>query len=293
MTALLVTGGSGQLARALAKAAPAGLRVVGRPGFDFDAPETLDALFRDPPPVLINAAAWTDVDGAESNRAAAFRANAEGPARLAALCHRTGTKLIHISTDYVFGEAAVGPHAETAPTAPAGAYGHSKREGETAILAALPEAVVLRTAWVYAETGKNFVRTMLNAARRAPVLRVVADQRGCPTNADDLAAAVLAIAGRLTSATPPPGGIYHAAGSGDVTWHGFAQAIFAAAAPYGWPVPEVQPIATADWPTPARRPADSRLACTRLADIFGLTLPPWQQSLHRSVRRICTQGLLA
>ena len=150
-----------------------------------------------------------------------------------------------------------------------------------------PGAVILRTAWVYAENGRNFVRTMLNAARKMPQLRVVADQRGCPTNADDLAQAVLAVAAKLREGGP--GGIFHATGSGETSWHGFAQAIFAAAAPSGWPVPEVLPIATADWPTPARRPADSRLDCTKLQAIYGVRLPDWQPSLARTVRAICAE----
>ena len=181
---------------------------------------------------------------------------------------------------------------------PTGLYGATKLAGEGAVLAALPQAVILRTAWVYAREGKNFVLTMLNAARRAPRLRVVGDQIGCPTNADDLAAASLAVADRLLATSPNGaeaaslGGIYHATGQGETSWHGFAEAIFATAARHGWPSPPVDAITTADWPTPARRPPDSRLDCAKLARVFGVRLPAWQPSLDDAVSAIC-QKLLA
>jgi dTDP-4-dehydrorhamnose reductase len=287
MTTLLVTGGSGQLATALAKAAPGLVRVVGRPGFDFDRPETVEDLFaHEVPALVVNAAAWTAVDLAESEREAAWRANATGPGLLASLCARHGTHLIHVSTDYVFDGEKGAPYVETDSVNPTGVYGASKLAGEQAVLTALPTGVILRTAWVYAEGGRNFVRTMLNAATRLHRLRVVADQRGCPTNADDLARAVLLVADRLLG-SGGAGGIYHATGSGDTTWHGFAQAIFEEAGKHGWKVPAVDAITTAEWPTPARRPADSRLDCTRLAEIFGVRLPHWQPSLKRAVAAIC------
>lgn len=290
----IVTGGTGQLATALAAASPGRVRVVGRPEFDFDQPETLDAVFSaEPPTLLINTAAWTAVDAAEAAPEAAHRANAAGPARLAAMCRRNGTKLIHLSTDYVFDGAKAAPYTEIDPTSPTGVYGATKLEGEHAVLSELPEAVILRTAWVYAESGRNFLRTMLGAARKTDRLRVVADQRGCPTNADDLAQAVLAVAARITSPSAPQGGIYHCAGSGETTWHGFAEAIFAAAGPLGWPVPQIDPITTADWPTPARRPADSRLDCTKLHAAFAVRLPDWQPSLQRAVAHVCAAEAVA
>ncbi len=291
MTDILVTGGAGQLATALAAAAPARVRVVGRPALDFDRPETLGTLFDRPPAILVNAAAWTAVDAAEGEPDAARRANADGPGRLAALCHIHCTRLIHISTDYVFDGAKAAPYVEDDPTNPTGVYGATKLAGEHAVRAACPNAVILRTAWVYATDGRNFVRTMLNAARKTDRLRVVADQRGNPTNADDLAHAVLAVADALRDGAP--GGLFHAAGTGETTWHGFAQAIFAAARPHGWPVPRVDAIATADWPTPARRPADSRLDCTRLQQAFGVRLPDWQPSLDRAVATICARAVAA
>jgi dTDP-4-dehydrorhamnose reductase len=288
VTRFLVTGGTGQLATALAKAAPGAVRVVGRPVFDLDRLETFRTLFAAGlPEVLINAAAWTAVDAAEASPEEARRANAEGPAALAALCNRHGVKLVHVSTDYVFDGAKGAPYVETDATCPTGVYGATKLEGEEAVLTELPDAVILRTAWVYAETGRNFVRTMLGAARKTDRLRVVADQIGCPTNADDLAQAVLRVANRMIEAGPPPGGVYHCAGSGETSWYEFACAIFASAGPLGWKVPEIQPIATTDWPTAARRPADSRLDCGKLATHFGVRLPPWQPSLQRAVSAIC------
>jgi dTDP-4-dehydrorhamnose reductase len=156
------------------------------------------------------------------------------------------------------------------------------------VLEQLPGAVILRTSWVYAQAGRNFVLTMLNAGKRLPELRVVADQQGCPTNADDLAHAVLRVARRmLDEPNRAFGGVYHAAGTGAVSWHGFAEAIFDAAAAHGRPRPVVHAIATADWPTPAKRPADSRLDCSRLAEVFGVRLPAWQPSLRRAVSAIC------
>lgn len=278
---LLVTGGSGQVARAIAARAPEAV-VVGRPEFDFDRLETIAACFhRARPELVVNAAAYTAVDLAEDEEDAANRANSDGPGELALLCAAAGIPLVHISTDYVFDGAKMGPYAETDATAPQGAYGRSKLNGEHAVLYACPRAIILRTAWVYAARGRNFVLTMLNAARRLPELRVVADQVGCPTSADDLAAVILAIAARIERDgwRDEFAGVFHAAGSGETSWHGFAAAIFELAAPYGVPVPKVLPIATADWPTKAKRPANSRLDCSRLERVFGLRLPHWRESL--------------
>jgi dTDP-4-dehydrorhamnose reductase len=287
---ILVTGGTGQLARALAQADPARVTVVGRPDFDFDQPDTIEkTLAAAKPDLVVNAAAWTAVDAAESDEAGAYRANAAGPARIAAFCAQTGIGLIHISTDYVFDGAKGAPYTEDDPTSPTGVYGATKLEGERLVLAACPRAIVLRTAWVYAETGKNFLRTMLNAAKKTDRLRVVADQVGCPTNADDLALAIIAVADRLQPTRL--GGIYHAAGSGETSWHGFATEIFTNAGPLGWPAPVVDAIATADWPTPARRPADSRLDCQRLFAVFGHKMPDWRESLRRAVATICYNEL--
>ena len=291
---ILVTGGAGQLAsslHALARARGVPVSRVGRPDFDFDRPESIEAVFRvTRPSLVVNAAAYTAVDAAESDAAAADRANHAGPARLAALCAAAGVPLIHVSTDYVFDGRKPAPYVETDPTAPQSVYGATKLAGEQAVLASGAQAIVMRTAWVYSATGKNFIRTMLNAAQRIQAqgegrLRVVADQHGCPTSADDLADAILNIATNILSNGWQPGfgGVVHAAGSGATTWHGLARATFEAASRHGRPIPAVDAIATAEYPTPAPRPANSRLDCTRLEHIFGQKLPPWRDSVDRVV----------
>jgi dTDP-4-dehydrorhamnose reductase len=286
---ILVTGGTGQLARALAEAAGARpVQVVGRPVFDFDRLETIVPLLGTVrPSLVVNAAAYTAVDKAESDTEAAWRANAEGPGIIARWCAETGVPLLHISTDYVFDGLKGAPYVETDATNPMAVYGASKLAGEQAVLASGARAAILRTAWVYAATGRNFVLTMLNAARKTDRLRVVADQRGCPTSAADLAAAILAVADRMAAdADPALGGVYHAAGSGETTWHGLATAVFEAAEPFGLRRPTVEAIATADWPTPARRPPDSRLDSGKLAQVFGVRLPPWRESVARTVAAV-------
>ena len=200
--------------------------------------------------------------------------------RSRATARAAGIPLIHVSTDYVFDGLKGAPYVETDPTNPTGVYGATKLAGEQAVLEICPRAIVLRTSWVYAPSGKNFVLTMLNAAARTNRLRVVADQRGCPTAAPALAAAILAVADRLAGGwSERYGGVYHAAGTGETTWHGLATAVFDEAARHGMTAPTVEAIATSDWPTPARRPPDSRLDCAKLAHVFGVTLPDWHTSL--------------
>jgi dTDP-4-dehydrorhamnose reductase len=286
---ILVTGGSGQLASALVAAASVPVCCVGRPAFDFDRLETIGAAFAQADPwLVVNAAAYTAVDAAEKDADAAYRANRDGPAELARLCAAAGIPLIHVSTDYVFDGAKGAPYVETDTVAPQGVYGASKLAGEQAVLGACQRAIVLRTSWVYAPAGRNFVRTMLTAGKTRDRLTVVADQKGCPTTAHDLAAAILAIAARIAETGWQDGyaGVFHAAGTGWTTWHGLASAVFEEAARHGAPVPRVDPIATADWPTPAKRPADSRLDCTKLAAVFGVRLPNWRPSLARTIDAI-------
>ncbi|MEA2772599.1 MAG: dTDP-4-dehydrorhamnose reductase [Acetobacteraceae bacterium] len=287
---ILVTGGNGQLASALTTSAASGtVRRVGRPDFDFDRPETIEAAFRTAAPhLVVNAAAYTAVDAAETDVDAAYRANRDGPAILARLCAEADIPLIHVSTDYVFDGTKPDPYTEADPVAPQGVYGASKLAGEQAVMAAGGKAIILRTAWVYAATGKNFVRTMLTVGKTRDRLTVVADQFGCPTTAVDLSDAILAIAARLraTGWQPAYHGIFHAAGSGATTWFGLAAATFEEAGRHGAKVPDLAPIATADWPTPAKRPANSRLDCTRLHDVFGIRLPQWRDSLTRTVETI-------
>ncbi|MDE8347874.1 MAG: dTDP-4-dehydrorhamnose reductase [Acidocella sp.] len=284
MSGILITGGSGQLGHALqGLAAQRGLAfsAVSRPQFDFENPQSVAACFAAAQPwLVVNAAAYTAVDAAETNLQAAKAGNHTGPLQLAALCTAAGIPLIHVSTDYVFDGNKGQPYTEDDVPSPTGVYGRTKRDGETAILATAAKAIIVRTAWVYGAYGKNFARTMLNAAHKTNALRVVADQRGTPTAAPDLAAAILHIVSIVQTSGWQPAyrGIYHATGSGETSWYGFAQAIFAAT-PAGFPRPSVTPITTADWPTPARRPVDSRLDCSKITKTFGVSLPAWQASL--------------
>jgi dTDP-4-dehydrorhamnose reductase len=287
---ILVTGGSGQLASALVTAGGDRVHRVGRPEFDFDKPETIATSFRDADPWLaVNGAAYTAVDAAESDEAAAQRANRDGPAALARLCAAAGIPLIHISTDYVYDGNKSSPYVESDPVAPRSVYGETKLAGEAAVLASGTRAIILRTAWVYAATGRNFVRTMLALGQTRESLRVVADQHGCPTAAADLASAILTIADGLEANgwRDSYAGVFHAAGSGETTWHGLATAVFEEASRHGAKTPAtVSPITTAEYPTPARRPPNSRLDCGRLRDVFGIQLPHWRASLTRTVDEI-------
>ena len=286
---ILVTGGGGQLASSLVACGGPRIHRVGRPDFDFDRPETIGDTFRRvAPAAVVNAAAWTAVDAAETDPEAADRANREGPALLAKLCAEAGIPLIQISTDYVFDGDKGTPYVETDPTSPTGVYGRTKAEGEQATLTACPRTIVLRTSWVYSATGKNFVRTMVNAGARNPILKVVGDQCGAPTSADDLAAAIIDILALIETGgwQASYAGIYHAAGTGETTWHGLAVAALEAAARHGRTMPEVIAIRTQDWPTPARRPADSRLDCDKLERVFGVRLPAWRRSVALAVDRL-------
>jgi dTDP-4-dehydrorhamnose reductase len=285
---ILVTGGTGQLASALA-AAGSDIRRVGRPEFDFDQPATIGAAFGAANPrLVVNAAAYTAVDAAETDADAAWRANRDGPAILARLCAEADIPLIHVSTDYVFDGSKPEPYVESDPVGPQGVYGASKLAGEQAVMGSGAKAIILRTAWVYAATGKNFVRTMLAVGKTRDRLTVVGDQHGCPTTAADLADAILAIVALIdgTGWQDRYRGIFHAAGTGATTWHGLAVATFEEAARHGARVPEVAAITTADWPTPTKRPANSRLDCTRLYAVFGVRLPHWRESLTRTIDQI-------
>ena len=234
--------------------------------------------------MVVNAAAWTAVDAAEKEVDAAMRANRDGPETLARLCAAAGIPFIHISTDYVFDGDKGAPYVETDATNPTAAYGATKLAGEHAVLAAYPRATILRTSWVYSATGKNFVKTMLGAAQKMDRLRVVADQKGCPTAARDLAVAILGVAARINDGWQDAyAGIFHAAGSGWTTWHGLATAVFEDSARHGQKIPIVDPIRTEDWPTPARRPPDSRLDCEKMARVFGVRQPDWRASVARTV----------
>jgi dTDP-4-dehydrorhamnose reductase len=291
---VLVTGATGQVARSLLElAGSTGSEVVaiGRPGLDLAHKASVErAITGVAPSVVVNAGGYTAVDKAEDDaEAALLRAvNVEGPRAVAATCTRLGIPVIHISTDYVFDGSKAQPYVEDDATAPLNSYGRSKLEGEREIAANCATHVILRTSWIYSPFGHNFVRTMLRLAQTRPELGVVADQFGNPTYAPHLAHAILAIA-RQFAAAPEPGrlaGVYHAAGRGDTTWCGFAQEIFRCAGSLQAPTAHVRAITTADYKTAARRPASSRLDCTKLERVFGIALPSWVEGTHDCVARL-------
>lgn len=251
---------------------------------DLDRPDTLAALVeRVGPDVVVNAAAYTAVDKAESDRDAAFRANAESVGILAQACAARGARLVHYSTDYVFPGDAQRPWREDDPTGPLGVYGESKLAGEEAVRASGCRHMIFRTAWVYGPRGGNFLRTMLRLGRERPELRVVADQVGSPTPAPWIAqATALCLA---SCSTQERSGTWNMVAGGEASWHGFATAIFEAAVAAGLvdAAPHVVPIATGDYPTPARRPAYSRLDTQRLHDDFGIWMPDWRLGLRQVI----------
>ncbi|HEX3885495.1 MAG TPA: dTDP-4-dehydrorhamnose reductase [Stellaceae bacterium] len=280
---LLVLGAGGQVGTELRRAAlPVGmtLTALDRGGLDIT---DRAAVFAAVPghDLVVNAAAYTAVDRAESDAEAAFAVNAAAPGHIAAACHEAGIPLIHISTDYVYDGTKPGRYVEIDPLNPLGVYGRSKAEGDAAVAAALAEHVILRTAWVYGAHGGNFVETMLRLSAERPSLRVVADQHGSPTAAADIAAAIIAIAVRI-GAGQGRWGVFHFTGAGETNWHGFAEAIVAAA---GRSVP-VEAITTADYPTPAKRPASSRLDCAKLADAYGIRARHWREALSEVVAEL-------
>lgn len=286
---ILILGRGGQVALELAATLwPTGLKPVsaGRPEFDMARPETLEPILeRAAPAMVINATAYTAVDKAETEAPLAFAINRDGPARLAALCHRRGVPLLHISTDYVFDGSKPTPYLESDPVAPLGVYGASKEAGEAAIRAAAPRHIILRTSWVHSAHGQNFVKTMLRLGAEREEVRVVADQHGTPTAAADIAATLAQIAAQITGAVAgrqeTPWGTYHYTGDGATTWHGLAEHIFEAQKRATGRRPRLTAITTADYPTPARRPANSRLDCCRLGQAFGIACRPWREGVDR------------
>ncbi|WP_025886051.1 dTDP-4-dehydrorhamnose reductase [Asaia prunellae] len=283
---ILVTGGQGQLATSLKMLGGDRVVVVGRPEFDLAQPETLAAtLKRVNPSLVVNAAAWTAVDLAESEIEGATAANETGPAELARLCAARDVPLVHVSTDYVYAGDKGAPYVETDPVTPQTVYGRTKAAGEQAVLKAHPRSIVLRTSWVYSGHCKNFVRTMVNAGAKNTHLKVVGDQYGNPTSADDLAKAILSIADQVEAGWQDRfAGIYHASGTGETSWHGLAVAALEEASRHGQSMPvEVAAIRTQDWPTPAKRPQDSRLDCSKLERVFGIRLPEWRDGVARAV----------
>jgi dTDP-4-dehydrorhamnose reductase len=288
---ILLLGGTGQVGEELrASALPEGVEIYAPARKELDLSDR-SAIARvvaaERWSAVINAAAYTEVDRAESEEELAFAINAQAPGELSAETARCGIPLIHISTDYVFDGRKGAPYVEQDETAPVNAYGRSKLKGEVGVRAANPRHVILRTSWLYSPYRKNFVKTILRLAAERERLTIVADQRGCPTAAEDIAKACLCVG--LACASEPeraPYGTYHFAGAGEASWFEFASVIVDMASGRTGRTPQVAPIRTIDYPTPARRAADTRLDCTAATRAFGVSAPPWRQSLEHTVDRL-------
>ncbi len=299
---VLVIGQRGQVASSLADLQQSrDIRIVtmGRPAIDLLQPATVTgALETLKPDIVVNTAAYTAVDKAESERELAFAINADGPAHLGAACAARGIPIIHLSTDYVYDGKKASPYIETDAVRPLSVYGASKLAGEQRLASANPTHIILRTAWVHSPFGQNFVKTMLRLGATRSHINVVADQLGNPTYASHLAEAILAIASRIIDA--PAGdtrwGVYHVVNKGDTTWFGLAEEVFRRASGYyGYPNPVLQPIPTVEFPTPAERPANSRLDTSKLQQTFGLAMASWHEGVADCLQLLAgrTGGTLA
>ncbi len=287
---LLVTGAGGQLGADLVRVLSGvdGLRAVGATRRELDVTDPVAvgaALARVAPDIVLNAAAYTAVDAAESEEDAARLANAVAPGQLAAACAGAGARLVHVSTDYVFAGDATEPYEVDAPTGPRSAYGRTKLAGERAVRAALPEASwVVRTAWVYGETGGNFVKTMVRLERTRETVDVVDDQRGAPTWSRDLARALVSLARAVAApGGGPPPGTYHCTNAGDTTWYGLARAVFAE---LGADPDRVRPTTTDRFPRPAPRPGYSVLSGSAWRAAGLPPLPHWRDALHTAFTKV-------
>lgn len=278
---ILVPGADGQVGWALARADPQ-IVAFGRKELDIADPTAVAARMEEVrPDLVVNAAAYTAVDRAEEDAEAAFKANRDGPAHLAAACARAGIPLIHLSTDYVFDGRRTEPYAESDAPSPLGVYGESKWAGEEAVRQTLERHLTLRVSWVFGIHGNNFVKSMLRLGAELEELGVVADQRGCPTAADDIAATLLTLGRKIVDDPPAEAwGTFHYGGQPDASWFEFAQAIFQNKEA---PAPRLRAIPTSDYPTRAERPADSTLDCRRLKRVFGIERPDWREALKRMI----------
>lgn len=289
---IAVTGTQGQVVSCLIEAACKlpGIEIVplGRPELDLAVPSTITpALAAAQPHLVVSAAAYTAVDLAEDEPELAYRVNATGAGTTACAAEELGVPIIHLSTDYVFSGHQQAPYVEEDPTGPISVYGASKLAGERAVAAANPRHLIMRTAWVYSAYGKNFVKTMVRLAQDRNELSVVRDQWGNPTSAHDIADCILHIALRLRSDSNFTGwGVYHLAGQGETNWSGFASHVLHASKRLSGPYAHVREIAAADYPTRARRPANSRLRTQKLLTEFGWSSPPWQEAADAVVASI-------
>ncbi len=276
---ILITGKNGQVGTELSRLYHSRQDVIltGRDECDLSSEQSIrDTVRRVKPSVILNAGAYTAVDQAEKEPGLCFAVNAHAPRVLAQEAARLDALLIHYSTDYVFNGEKAAPYLETDPISPVNVYGESKAAGEAAIAEVATRFLVLRTSWVYGAHGKNFLRTMLRLGAERPELRVVDDQLGAPTSAAAIASATATLVEQSLAGAQ---GIYHMTAAGSTSWCGFARAIFQAGMPGS--EPRVQPIASSDYPTPARRPANSVLSNDKFAHTFGFRLPPWQQQLNQ------------
>jgi dTDP-4-dehydrorhamnose reductase len=286
MTRVVVLGATGQVGRSLPQVIwPVGWQVVfrRRDQVDLARPDTISAeILAGRYDIVVNAAAWTDVEGAEDHEEEAMCINAKAPARLADLCARQGAALIHISTDYVFDGRSSGDHDESHPVRPLGAYARSKAAGEEGVRNALEHHVILRTAWVYSPFGRNFVKTMLDLGASRDALKVVGDQFGNPTSAQAIAHVIVSVAEQIVNGKTS-WGTYHFAGQPWTTWFGLADVVFDAAAPIWGRRPSLAAIPASAWPSKVDRPANTRLDCSRIEREFGIVAPDWQADVSMLV----------
>nr|WP_295110389.1 dTDP-4-dehydrorhamnose reductase [uncultured Caulobacter sp.] len=277
---ILITGGAGQVGLELQRATWPDRVVLHAPmrdALDLTDAASIQALFDKVPfAAVINSAAWTAVDRAETEVAGAFAANAGGPAMLADITREPGIPLVQVSTDYVFDGDKAGPYVESDPVAPIGIYGASKLAGEMAVRLGNPRSVVLRTAWVLSAHRTNFLKTMLRLATDRPALRVVDDQHGCPTSASDIAETLKTIVLRMIADEAAPTGVYHFVNAGEASWADLAREVFRLSAEAGGPTAEVEGIPSEQYPTPARRPKNSRLSTAKLTADYDVRPRPWQ-----------------
>jgi dTDP-4-dehydrorhamnose reductase len=289
---VLVTGREGQVARCLAsrggEQGDFDLVFAARPELDLARSETIVSLIQSVrPDIVVSAAAYTAVDQAEDERDLAFAVNGAGAGEVARAAASVGAPVIHLSTDYVFNGLLNRPYREDDPTGPQGVYGASKLAGEEAVAAANPEAVILRTAWVYSPFGRNFVKTMLRLAGDKDEIAVVSDQWGSPTSALDIADGILHVVRRLADERSPERfGIFHLAGTGTTNWSGFAERVMITSAENGGPRAAIRPIFTSEFQTKARRPANSRLCTEKFAQVYGWQAPQWEHSTGQTVLRL-------
>jgi dTDP-4-dehydrorhamnose reductase len=290
---LYVIGVDGQIARALREAAAKHPDVIlgygGRPELDIRRPELIEkAIAAFSPDIVINPAAYTAVDQAETESDLAFAVNRDGAGNVAAVAAQLGVPIIHLSTDYVFDGKKPSPYLETDSTAPIGVYGQSKLAGEYAVAAANNRHLIFRTSWIFAPFGNNFLRTILRLSDQRDRLRVVDDQIGCPTYSPDVADAIIAVARQIVDLgwQNSFAGVTHLAGPDEISWYGFARKILQFSEGRRTRSIAIDAISTADYPTAAHRPANSRLCCDRLASIFRVGLPPLESALERCLKRL-------